>query len=106
MAKSFPLDFREYRRNSYPFTEEPVGDLGNYAFLSLFVGFGTSSPGIYYVDNIVGGVDGIVIPDTDGDTVYDLIDQCVEEAGDVNNFGCPTPLSILKMELVNALMHQ
>ena len=85
------FDFREYRRNSYPFTEEPVGDLGNYAFLSLFVGFGTSSPGIYYVDNIVGGVEGIVIPDTDGDTVYDLIDQCVEEAGDVNNFGCPAP---------------
>ena len=85
------FDFREYRRNSYPFTDEPVGDLGNYAFLSLFVGFGTSSPGTYYVDNIVGGVDGIEIPDTDGDTVYDLIDQCVEEAGDVNNFGCPPP---------------
>ena len=85
------FDFRENRRNSYPFTDEPVEDLGNFAFLSLFVGFGTSSPGTFYVDNIVGGVEGIEIPDTDGDTIYDVIDNCVEEVGDINNFGCPPP---------------
>ena len=85
------FDFRENRRNSFPFTEEPVDDLGNYAFLSLFVGFNSSTPGIFYVDNIIGGVEGIEIPDTDGDTVFDIIDNCIEEAGDVNNFGCPPP---------------
>ena len=89
--QSVTFDFRENRRNSYPFTDEPLEDLGNFAFLSLFVGFGTSSPGTFYVDNIVGGVAGVEIPDTDGDTIYDIIDNCVEEAGDITNFGCPPP---------------
>ena len=85
------FDFRENRRNSPPFTEEPLEDLSNFAFLSFFVGLGTSNPGIFYIDNIVGGIEGIEIPDSDGDTVYDLLDNCVEEAGDVNNYGCPLP---------------
>ena len=85
------FDFRENRRNSPPFTEEPLEDLSNFAFLSFFVGLGTSSPGTFYIDNIVGGIEGIEIPDSDGDTVYDLLDNCVEEAGDVNNYGCPLP---------------
>lgn len=89
--QTISFDFRENRRNSYPFTEEPLENLKNYSFLSLFVGFGTSSPGVFYLDNIVGGIEGIEIPDSDGDTVYDLLDNCVEEAGDVDNYGCPLP---------------
>ncbi|MDA9184452.1 BspA family leucine-rich repeat surface protein, partial [Flavobacteriaceae bacterium] len=89
--QTISFDFRENRRNSYPFTEEPLEDLNNFAFLSFFVGFGTSSPGTFYLDNIVGGIEGIEIPDSDGDTVYDLLDNCVEEPGDVDNYGCPIP---------------
>ena len=89
--QTISFDFRENRRNSYPFAEEPLEDLNNFAFLSFFVGFGTSSPGTFYLDNIVGGIEGIEIPDSDGDTVYDLLDNCVEEPGDVDNYGCPIP---------------
>ncbi|MDC1401911.1 BspA family leucine-rich repeat surface protein [Flavobacteriaceae bacterium] len=90
--QTISFDFRENRRNSYPFTEEPLEDLNNFAFLSFFVGFGTSSPGTFYFDNIVGGIEGIEIPDSDGDTVYDLLDNCVEEPGDVDSYGCPKPV--------------
>jgi len=85
------FDFRENRRNSPPFQEEPLEELGNFAFLSFFAGFGTTTPGTFYIDNIIGGVDGIEIPDSDGDTIFDIIDNCIEEAGDVTNFGCPLP---------------
>ena len=37
--QTISFDFRENRRNSYPFTEEPLEDLNNFAFLSFFVGF-------------------------------------------------------------------
>ncbi|MDB9886604.1 BspA family leucine-rich repeat surface protein, partial [Flavobacteriaceae bacterium] len=90
--QTISFDFRENRRNSYPFTEEPLEDLNNFAFLSFFVGLGTSSPGTFYFDNIVGGIEGIEIPDSDGDTVYDLLDNCVEEPGDVDSYGCPKPV--------------
>ena len=83
------FDFSNNRRNSYPYEDEVLADLSNYSIVSIFVGFGTSTPGTFYIDNISGGIEGIEIPDSDGDSVYDSIDRCINQAGDVNYQGCP-----------------
>ncbi|MDG2491191.1 MAG: hypothetical protein P8M60_00350 [Flavobacteriaceae bacterium] len=83
------FDFGNNRRNSYPNGDAALADLGNYYKVVFFIGFGTNTTGTYYVDNITGGSDGTAVPDTDGDTVVDSIDTCPNDAGEVDNDGCP-----------------
>lgn len=88
------FDFGSDRRNSYPHgagqeQELALSALDSYVKIVIFIGFGTETTGSYYIDNIRGGADGITIPDTDGDSVIDSIDGCREEAGEVDNNGCP-----------------
>jgi len=83
------FDFGNNRRNSYPNGDAALADLGNYYKVVFFIGFGTNTAGTYYVDNITGGSDGTAIPDTDGDTVVDSVDNCIDVAGEVDNNGCP-----------------
>ena len=88
------FDFSADRVNSYPKgvgqpEEQALSALDGYVKLIVFIGFGTETTGTYYIDNVRGGVDGITIPDTDGDTVIDSIDGCRTEVGTVDNNGCP-----------------
>ena len=84
------FDFANNRRNSYPNGDAALADLGNYYKLAIFIGFGTATPGTFYVDNITGGIEGAAVPDTDGDTVVDSVDTCPNDAGEVDNGGCPS----------------
>ena len=88
------FDFANNRRNSYPNDGVALADLGNYYKLAIFIGFGTATPGTFYVDNITGGSDGAAVPDSDGDTVVDSVDTCPNVAGEVSNNGCPTVSAI------------
>ena len=63
--------------------------LDQYATMALFVDFGTAVAGTYWFDNIEGAEWGIAVPDSDGDGVIDSIDKCKDEAGPVENDGCP-----------------
>lgn len=89
------FDFDADRRNSYPHgagqpQELALSALDSYVKLVIFIGFGQETSGTFYIDNVSGGADGIAIPDTDGDSVIDTLDNCREVAGDVDNDGCPT----------------
>lgn len=83
------FDFANNRRNSYPNENAALADLGNYFKLVIFIGFGTATPGTFYIDNITGGIEGSAVPDTDGDTVIDSVDVCPTVVGEVSNDGCP-----------------
>jgi hypothetical protein len=92
--QNISFNFNADRVNSYPKgvgqpEEQALSALDGYEKMIVFIGFGTETTGTYYVDNIRGGVDGISIPDTDGDTVIDSIDGCRTEVGTVDNNGCP-----------------
>jgi hypothetical protein len=92
--QNISFNFNADRLNSYPKgvgqpEEQALSALDGYEKMIVFIGFGTETTGTYYVDNIRGGVDGISIPDTDGDTVIDSIDGCRTEVGTVDNNGCP-----------------
>ena len=88
------FDFATERRNSYPYgpgqpQEQGLSALDSYVKLVVFIGFGTETTGTFFIDNISGGADGITIPDTDGDSVIDSLDNCPEEVGSTENSGCP-----------------
>lgn len=83
------FDFGANRQNSPPYENEENVALGSYSFLAFFVGLGSQIQGTYYIDNVVGGREGEPVPDTDGDGTFDSVDNCIEEVGDMNNFGCP-----------------
>lgn len=83
------FDFANDRVNSPPFESDMLRELGNYSFMSFFVGLSAQISGTFYIDNVRGGLEGDAIPDTDGDNVFDPIDNCIEEPGIIFNFGCP-----------------
>lgn len=83
------FDFGNNRVNSPPFEDDPLAELGHYSFLSFFVGLTGGVSGTFYIDNVIGGLTGGPIPDTDGDGVLDSIDLCVNDPGINNNSGCP-----------------
>ena len=93
------FNFDTERRNSYPYgsgqpQEQSLSALDSYVKLVIFIGFGQATTGTFYIDNIRGGADGITIPDTDGDTVIDTLDNCREVAGEVDNDGCPEVVAL------------
>lgn len=93
------FDFENDRRNSYPYgsgqpQEQALSALDSYVKLVIFIGFGQDTTGTFYIDNISGGADGITIPDTDGDSVIDTLDNCREVAGTVENDGCPEVVAL------------
>lgn len=93
------FDFDADRRNSYPYgpgqpQEQGLSALDSYVKLVIFIGFGQATTGTFYIDNISGGADGITIPDTDGDSVIDTLDNCREVAGEVDNDGCPEVVAL------------
>ena len=94
------FDFGSNRVNSYPKgvgqpEEQALSNLDEYDSMIVFIGFGTETMGTYYIDNVRGGIDGITIPDTDGDTVIDSIDNCREEVGEIDNNGCPVSAALI-----------
>lgn len=83
------FDFANDRVNSPPFDSDPLAELSNYSFISFFVGLSSQISGTFYIDNVRGGLEGGVIPDTDGDNIFDSIDNCINEPGIILNYGCP-----------------
>lgn len=78
--------------NSYPNHENTNVTHSQYQKLVLFIGFGQDNyTGDFYVDNITTGASfGDAQPDTDGDGVFDAIDDCVADAGTAETNGCPS----------------
>ena len=76
--------------NSYPNHENPTVTLNEYQKLVIFIGFGQAEyAGDYYIDNIKGAEFGEDQDDSDGDSVIDAIDSCINAAGTAENNGCP-----------------
>ena len=77
--------------NSYPNQDNPTVTHSQYQKLILFIGFGQSEhAGEFYIDNLTMGAPfGAAQPDTDGDGVYNAIDECVTDAGTAETNGCP-----------------
>jgi len=76
--------------NSYPNHENPTITLDQYQSIVIFIGFGENAAGEHYIDNLTGGkLSSTDIPDTDGDSVIDPLDKCIDVAGTVENDGCP-----------------
>ena len=87
--QTIEFDFND-AKNSYPNHEDPTVSLSEYQKLVLFIGFGqTDFVGDYYVDNIQGAEFGEDQDDSDGDTVIDAIDDCINTAGTAEYNGCP-----------------
>lgn len=85
------FDFENDRANSYPNNEQPLSDLGTYATIVGFIGFGEEVPGTFYVDNFLGGEFGADLPDADSDGTPDALDFCKSVAGEASLYGCPMP---------------
>ena len=85
------FDFENDRANSYPNHEQPLSDLGTYATIVGFIGFGEEVPGIFYLDNFLGGEFGADLPDADSDGTPDALDFCKSVAGEASLYGCPMP---------------
>jgi hypothetical protein len=76
--------------NSYPNNENPTITLDQYQGIVLFIGFGENAAGVHYIDNLTGAAFGTTdVPDTDGDSVLDPVDNCRTESGLAENGGCP-----------------
>ena len=85
------FDFENDRANSYPNNEQPLSDLGTYETIVGFIGFGEKVPGIFYLDNFLGGEFGADLPDADSDGTPDALDFCKSVAGEASLYGCPMP---------------
>lgn len=76
--------------NSYPNHENPTITLDQYQSIVIFIGFGENAAGVHYIDNLTGAqLSSTDIPDTDGDSVIDPLDGCIDTAGTAENDGCP-----------------
>jgi len=76
--------------NSFPNHENPTITFDQYQSIVIFIGYGENAAGEYYIDNLTGAqLSSTDIPDTDGDSVIDPLDGCIDTAGTVENDGCP-----------------
>ena len=87
--KRIRFNFARDRRNSTS-PEDDAQDLGQYDRVFVFIGYQDNTTGIFYIDNLRGGIQGDPIPDQDEDGILDNADVCDDLPGEVESDGCPS----------------
>ena len=88
--QTIEFDFGTGAVNSFPNHENPTVTFDQYQIVAIFIGFGERAEGVHYIDNLTGGLfSDTDVPDTDGDSVLDPVDDCSTTAGTVEFNGCP-----------------
>ena len=89
--QTIEFDFGTNAVNSFPNHENPTVTFDQYQIIAIFIGFGERVDGVHYIDNLTGGLfSDTNVPDTDGDTILDPVDVCVDTAGTIESNGCPS----------------